>query len=161
MKTVGLKNQKGFATVESVALLVVFLLLLTYGMGFFGAIHSAVLNSISARAYAWETFAHRTNVSYFRAAPIVMTHNDAGYRSHTVISELNPSNNTEIFFATERGIAWGRPTEGLGRDGATHAGLQRLALGRAERQRVNPIWIRTVYGLCLDSNCGGVTGEPQ
>lgn len=58
-------NQKGLATIEALPLVVVFVVLITYGLGLFGFVHTAILHSIGARTYAFETFRNRTNVSFF------------------------------------------------------------------------------------------------
>src|SRR5580698_1982900 len=65
-KTSRLRNQNGMAMIEAVPLIVIFVMLLSFSMGFFGVVHTAVLNSISARAYAFETFRDRTNLNYYR-----------------------------------------------------------------------------------------------
>ena len=61
-----LSNQKGMAVFEIVPLLVLFVLLLNFVFGFFGIIHSGILNSIAARNYAFETFRNRTSLNYIR-----------------------------------------------------------------------------------------------
>src|SRR5580698_8297875 len=65
-KTSRLRNQNGMAMIEAVPLIVIFVMLLSFGMGFFGIVHTAILNSIAARAYAFETFRDRTNLNYYR-----------------------------------------------------------------------------------------------
>ncbi|RME18011.1 MAG: hypothetical protein D6797_01290, partial [Bdellovibrio sp.] len=59
-------NQKGLATVEALPLLVIFVILLSYALGTWGVVHTAILSSIGARAYAFETFRNRTNLIFHR-----------------------------------------------------------------------------------------------
>ena len=54
------KNQKGFALVEALAFLFVFITLAAYTIDFFAAIHTAIVNSIAARTYLFETLQHRS-----------------------------------------------------------------------------------------------------
>jgi hypothetical protein len=153
-------NNKGFATIEAIALLSVFSTLVAYALGMFVVVHTGILNSIAGRTYAWETFAHRTNLNYFRDNRSGMdamreSTEEFGYRSHSITSEHSPENQTNAsFWATERYIASFEPEELIGRNQAAHRNLNTLTRNR-ERDGVNPVWIRTVYGICLNANCGG------
>jgi len=149
-------NNRGFATIESVALIVVFTVLFTYALGMFSAIHTGILNSIAARTYAWETFAHRTNVNFFRDSRNRRAAREdtiqTGYRAHAIISEDRLDTADPNFWATERYIASNRGEE-EGRNAQIHGNL--VNLFPRERVGVNPIWIKTGYGICLTSKCGG------
>jgi len=149
-----LQNEEGMATLEAVSLMVVFVILLTYGVGMFGVIHSGILNSIAARTYAWETFNHRTNLNLFRDNRLGAADHYLrfGFRAHGVTSELN---NEEIWVATTRPIVVGREVAEVGNNTNTH--LERLGdLTHRERVGVNPIWLKIIYGICLNSQCGQV-----
>jgi len=122
----------------------------------FGIIHSGILNSIAARTYAWETFAHRTNVAFFRdnrpASPQNAAHYlNFGFRAHGISSEKS---NEDLWIVTERPLSIGQPNEQMGRDPATHRSLTQMS--RRERTEVSPVWIKTIYGICINSACGAV-----
>ena len=42
--------------------MVIFVMLMSFGMGLFGVVHTAILHSIAARTYSFETFRQRTNL---------------------------------------------------------------------------------------------------
>jgi len=151
-------NQSGMASIESIALITVFSTLVAYALGLFVVIHTGILNSIAARTYAWETFSHRTNLTFFRdnrgPGSLITQHTkDLGYRAHTITSEKSPNTSAATFFATERYISSVPPDEMLGRNAGAHARLGELV--KRERNEINPVWIRTVYGICLNAQCGG------
>lgn len=159
-----LKSEKGIATFEAVALMSIFILFLSYGVGMFGIIHSGILNSIAARTYAWETFSHRTNLTFFRdnrPNPETLKQNYSalsashyGFRAHGISSEL-PSASFE-WKATTRLLAFTGAQPNLENETNVHnTGLSVLDY-RREKIGVNPVWIKTVYGICLNSACGGV-----
>jgi hypothetical protein len=150
-------NNKGMASLESIALITVFSTLIAYALGMFMVVHSAILNSIAARTYAWETFSHRTNLTFFRdnrTGRLVREHTkDLGFRSHAIISEQSKKEGEPSFWATERYISSMEPAELTGRNPNSHAALGALSANR-ERNGVNPIWLRTSYGICLNAKCG-------
>ena len=61
-----LRNKKGMALIESIPILFTIFILLNFSLGFFGAIHSGILNSIAAYNYTLETFRFRSDLMYFR-----------------------------------------------------------------------------------------------
>ena len=148
-------DNKGFATIESVALITVFSVLVSYAIGMFVIIHTGILNSIAARTYAWETFSHRTNLNFFRdnRSPPGKPETTLayGYRTHSIISE-NSAPGDEGFFATERYIASAEPEELIGRNAKVHANLEEFK--KRQQIGVNPVWIKTAYGICLTAKCG-------
>lgn len=153
-------NNKGMATIESIALITVFSVLFAYTIGMFVVIHTGIVNSIAARTYAWETFSHRTNLMYFRDnrgnVEAACEHTKTiGYRAHSITSEHSSRNIARPFFyATERYIATQEPDEVVGRNKQAHAQLTAFAK-REQGAGVNPVWIRTAYGICLNATCGG------
>ncbi|MCB0348216.1 MAG: hypothetical protein KDD37_05240 [Bdellovibrionales bacterium] len=153
-----IKNNKGLASMESIALLVVFAIFIGYGIGFFGVIHTGILNSIASRAYAFETLDNRADVTYFRSNRLppndVRDHYaNYGYRAHGVRTEFADPNGEALWEVTERSISIGRPSAGRLGD-SDHAELGNTIMG-PERKTVNPVWLKTVYGICLNVTCGG------
>lgn len=145
-----LNNAEGIATVESVLLLSIFVVFFTYYLGFFGVVHTGILNSISARAYAFETFRNRTNVTYLRDTfgSDYLTNSKQGFRLHGIVTERT---NTDYWIPTTRSIAQGRE---LGRIAERSNRTPNQTLAR-EQRGVNPVYIKTTYGICLNQACGG------
>lgn len=145
--------------IEAIPLLVIFIVLLSFSLGFFGVVHTAVLHSISARAYAFETFRDRTNLNYFREdgsalegiGPLYM--GLKGFRYHAIQKE---GDKRSLFIATDRTIAVGKeePEKQTSKD--THnSQIYQIANGqRNERIDVNPVWVMVGYGICLNATCG-------
>ena len=59
-----LQNEKGMAALEIIPIVIIVVLLLSFSFGFFGVIHTGILNSMAARNYAFETFNHRSDLRY-------------------------------------------------------------------------------------------------
>lgn len=153
-----LKNNQGMATLEIIPIITVIVLLLNFSLGFFGAIHTGILQSISSRNYAFSTFAHRADLTYFRNSHGVkpIAFNEVGMRVHATISEKNDGSQ---FAAAARKIAFfdkANAAEVEGNNDRTHVETSNLAAGRNEKLSVNPIWIKTTYGICLNSDCKGI-----
>ena len=165
-----LQNEKGLATVETVPLLVIFVILLAYSFGSFGIIHTGILNSIAARTYAFETFRNRTNVVYFRdnVRPGETFGGAAhfqrkGNRIHGIRQEIkpgDPSPGNVSFYATERPLRVG--LGGIPGDASrTTASIHNDRVFTDVRDQlqtqigVSPAWVMTQYGLCLNAACGG------
>ena len=148
------KNQKGIATIETLPMLVIFVVLFSYGMGLFGVIHSGILYSISARAYAFETFRNRTNVTYFRSNNKTDPQHFANYgvRLHGILAENH--NYKEGFIAGKRPIAFGRKIQDVGNDVESHNQKIHTLKTRNRRVAVNPVWLMIAYGICINPNCG-------
>lgn len=161
-----LNNEDGMATLETIPLLVVFIVLMTYAMGFWGTVHSSILNSIAARTYAFETFRNRSNLVQFRQSGNAtdMHFTDRGFRFHSIMSE--EADDYE-FIATRRPISFSnfetrrkeqqRP---LGDDASIHASITAVGDGgrgpssASTPKGVDPIWIQIGYGYCLNLKCG-------
>ena len=60
------KSEKGMAVLEAIPVLFMMVLVFNFTLGFFGAIHSGILNSIASYNYTLETFRFRSNLVYFR-----------------------------------------------------------------------------------------------
>lgn len=148
-------NEDGIATVESVLLLSIFVVFFTYYLGFFGVVHTGILNSISARAYAFETFRNRTNLIYFRDSGSItqgnlLKNSAMGFRLHGVVTEK--VSGSDQWRATTRQIAQGRDIDEV-REGVSSS-TPNQTLAREDR-KVNPVFIKTTYGICLNKKCGG------
>ena len=150
------------ATLEALPLVIVFVVLMAYMFGAFGVVHTAILNSIAARNYAFEIFRHRANLVYLRdstpaAAPMFFLPS-VGNRVHAIDNEDNDGSWGDLFFATERRLAMGIQTGDEARTSETMhnetvfsvtPGAQNSSIG------VNPVWIMSQYGICLNARCGG------
>lgn len=153
--TLLLKNQKGLAMIETIPLIVIFIVMVSFGMGFFGVVHTAALHSIAARTYAYETFRNRANLYYFREdgsgleTPINFTTKQ--WRYHAI---QNETDERQLFVATTRPIALGRGVAVSETNADTHNVEIFQILPRNERVSVNPVWIMVGYGICLNASCG-------
>lgn len=149
------KSERGIASVEAVLLLSIFVVFMTYCVGTFGVIHTGILNSISARAYTFETMRNRSNVIYFRDVSHFAKH---GLRIHGITTEksMNDSSGNLKWDVTERTLVKGRNP--AGNPGRQDTNPNDLNIGKKELGRIDPysgVWIKTVYGICLDYKCGG------
>jgi len=159
-----LSSESGLATVESLPLIVVFMVMFAFSLGSFGVIHSGILNSIAARNYAFETFRHRTNLVYLRTTPEIpgdrtkmpaIHYRDLQNRIHAVLSETRTARSD--FPATERRIAMGMETNVLGRDNPTVHNTSVFQIQDGQQNTTvaaNPVWLMTQYGICLTVACG-------
>ncbi len=165
-----IENESGLATVETIPLLAIFVILLAYSFGTFGIIHTGILNSIAARTYAFETFRNRANLVYFRDSvrpsnPAVKAEHYQRYqnRIHGIRQEIRPGDpaaGDASFYSTERPIR-------IGFGGVTSDGTRNMASVHNERiftdvreqmqtsLGVSPVWVMTQYGICLNATCGG------
>lgn len=156
-----IKNEKGMATLEMIPILVIVVLLLNFSFGFFGVIHTGILNSIAARNYAFETFRNRANLTYFTpySSEYTLHFRDTAFRAHGSIAEDVSQKNE--FYATTRMVDFftfskGRVAEEEGgKNSALHVNkIQDLdESGRNDQVGANPVWIKTVYGMCLNEEC--------
>lgn len=159
-------NEKGSATIEAVPLLVIFIVLIGYGLGLFGVIHTSILNSIAARTYAFETFRNRVDLTYHREhSSVLLAHQrvpagnpNPGVRYHYISGE-NVQNASSTFYATVRPIDLSRATGEV--KGSTQDHNSRIyALPQRNRGEegggveVNPAWIKVGYGMCVNFQCG-------
>ena len=154
-----IRNERGLAVFEIVPVLAMFILLINFSIGFFGAIHSGILNSIASRNYAFETFRNRANLNYIRDIPGAEAdvYSDFGYRYHGTISEGRKGIE---FYATKRAIKFSDYLSPGQDDNAVHnrkvAGVADGARASdvIEKDEFSSIWVRTLYGICLNHTCG-------
>lgn len=153
-----LKNQRGLAALELIPILVIFVLFVNYSFGFFGTIHTGILNSMAARNYSFETFTHRPDLTYFRDASGSNTlfYTKVNFRVHATVSEKAGANN-QTYMASERHIDFIANKEPVGENSQVH---NQLIYTLQDSQRftaqdgANPVWVRPQYGICLNSTCG-------
>lgn len=155
-----LRNQKGLAIIETLPILVIFLVLIAFSLGFFGIVHTAILNSIAARAYAFETFRNRADLNYFRDSGIPtdgagQLYKAKGFRFHATNDERRAPFE-EGTFATARPLAIGREVQSSGAGINEHNKLIFEIEGRNRMGGVeaSPAWIMVGYGICLSAQCG-------
>ncbi len=162
-------SQKGNAVLEIVPILAIFVLLVNFSLGFFGLIHSGILNSIGARNYAFETFRNRSDLTYLRdatdqaAGNFDFTYKKSGLRFHVVKNEFDLGKGDDKFYATRRPIKISDIKEvenELGNNDSYHQKIKGITEGQRASdagidEGVNPAWVRTAYGICLTSKCGG------
>lgn len=164
-------NQKGNSTLEMLPVLVIFLLLVNFGMGFFGIIHSGILNSIAARNYAFETFRNRTNLNYLRDENSTQNvyYSKLNFRLHGITDENAQANHWQ---ATKRPIRFTDVNTGVTNSSTTLNDHNTVRLNMTDDTKrtseyfqgqtaqdnndgVSPVWIMTSYGICLNPVCEG------
>ncbi len=153
-----LNNERGNAMIETLPLIIIFVVLLSFGLGFFGIVHTAILNSIGSRAYAFETFSFRSDTKLFRdrkAANNKFTHHTyRGSRFHTINTDKAADFGTDTQYATTRNLAFGRRIPAGNASEADHNTKIYDISGRNRNVEVSPAWIMVGYGLCIDARCG-------
>lgn len=164
-----LGNSRGNAMVEIVPILALFILIVNFSLGFFGLIHSGILNSIAARNYAFETFRNRTDLRYLRDASDSergFTYAVTQLRFHTIKSEYSPDGRADSFYATRRPIKFSDINEVAEEKGLQeHSRYSNIregtrvsetkGQGGGIEEGANPAWVKSAYGICLEANCGG------
>ncbi|MGE0762787.1 MAG: hypothetical protein AB7N80_05870 [Bdellovibrionales bacterium] len=152
-----LKNRRGLATVESIPLIVIFIMLSAYAMGMWGSVHTAILHSIAARTYAFETFRNRTDLRVFREntnldRSNLLSYANFGMRLHAVGAESRPDDGK--FYVSRRPLSVGFPPAASTATREDH--LTRIFEIQPRNQSVDvgPIWLMIAYGICLDAQCG-------
>lgn len=166
------KNNSGMAVIEMIPIMIIIVLLINFSLGFFGVIHTGILNSIAARNYAFETFRHRANLNYFyrenSSDQQLSEYSRYGFRFHGIASEKRPQANEE-WIASARNIAFVKPFGGVDKNG------QDLSINNVARNPepdlhnnkvftirddgsrtvigAAPVWIRPIYGICIRSSC--------
>lgn len=165
------KGQRGSASIETVILLFSFFIILSYTVGTFGVVHSGILNSISARAYAFETFRQRANVTYFRDEDVggaKCSFHNIGFRTHGIsvdgqtgsskewlasprsVSAFNIGDN---FDPGDRGDRQGPVTRRL--TASSESQMLRTLNDKGSEDQAGVVMIKVMYGMCLSSSCGG------
>jgi hypothetical protein len=151
-----LDNQRGISSIEILPMLVMFVMLSGFCLGFFSVTHTAIMHSISARAIAFDTFANRADLYYFHPQRGFETeYLSLGYRTHGIIDP--DAGNSLDFVATDVKISYGWEANLENEDDANvHMNeIMQIDNDRWTSAGVNPVWIRVYYGMCLSPECGG------
>ncbi len=163
-----IKNDRGSVMVETIPLLAIFVVLLGFGIGFFGVIHTAIMNSMASRTYAFETFRNRSDLTIFRDADISVSDNvqyqpQVGARFHTVDDERVDPSSSPGEFGTARDITFfplaGAP-QASGSGGSSSSQVVAHNSGifsdspTNHTLAVSPAWVMVGYGICLNATCG-------
>lgn len=160
MAASALKNNRGLAMVETLPLLIIFTVILSFGLGLFGIVHTGIMNSMAARTYAFETFSNRSDVTFFRdrnASGEILHYANFENRFHAISSELNQGDRLgDATFATTRNIAFGRRVTASEATQIDHNVNIYTIAGRNRKGGVeaSPAWVMVGYGLCINARCG-------
>ena len=166
-----IQNKKGMAVLELIPTLFVFMLLINFSLGFFGAIHAGILHNIASRNYAFETMRHRPNLVYHRAADPTNNFARRGYRFGGIIYD-NAVLGDKAWKAPARPLAFA--TSFGGDDQANGVDLSMRGPANEPNAKtlhnqnirdlnnnarnttvsVAQIWIKSLYGICLNAQCG-------
>lgn len=173
-------SEKGMATVESIPMLFLLVVILSFSLGFFGSIHSGILNSIGSYNYTLETFRFRSDLMYMRpgADPKKYNYKLSNNRVHGTLAEGEESGQqaSEDWVATQRSISYAfspeREEEEVRERTRTLASETNRKYGDRGASnniwtvistyvpksnsdiRTPRIWIKTVYGICINADCG-------
>lgn len=162
------KNNRGSALIESIPVLFMIVIVFNFSLGFFGAIHSGILNSIGAYNYTMETFRFRSNLMYFRPGGGTANYSKSMNRVHGVIGDGYKKSDFDKgrWPATIRRIVLSTKGTNVG-DGASSAnlhsksnrsGVWSIISGSAPQDeddspKIPEIWVKTVYGICINADC--------
>lgn len=161
------KNNKGMALIEALPVLFMVVLIFNFSLGFFGAIHSGILNSIGSYNYTMETFRFRSNLVYFRPGGGTANYAKSMNRVHGVTGDGYGARDSVKgkWPVTVRSIAMSGADKLKGSteaDGHSLAAKQTsvwravssyTANSEDEAPQTPEIWIKTVYGICLNAEC--------
>jgi hypothetical protein len=170
------KKQKGMAVIEAIPVLFMMVVVFNFSLGFFGAIHSGILNSIGAYNYTFEIFRYRSNLIYLRPGGTPdQNYKAAMNRVHGVVkdgTEESPNESKGTWPATVREVTFNYLKGDANRSIAEAEGAEeeRGYAGRTSNTNVwfanstyvpstgsaiqSPrIWIKTVYGICINAEC--------
>ena len=167
------KMQKGMAIIEAIPVLFMLVVVFNFSLGFFGAIHSGILNSIGSYNYAIETFRYRSNLMYFRPGVENTNYKLSANRIHGVTkdgSEQSAAEEKGVWPVTVRDIAFNYKKDDASRNLANSSESDRKYGSRTAADNIwfansqytpengntiqTPrIWIKTVYGMCITADC--------
>lgn len=163
------KNNKGMALLEALPVLFMVILVFNFSLGFFGAIHSGILNSIGSYNYTMETFRFRSNLMYFRPGAGTSNYSKSMNRVHGIIGDGSSSKDTKKgkWPATVRNIAvasnsrldskLGISTHNKADEKDTRSIWFMKSTQASDNLEDGPetpeIWVKTVYGICLNADC--------
>ena len=174
------KSEKGMAIIESIPVLFMLVVIFNFSLGFFGAVHSGILNSISSYNYTLETFRFKSNLMYFRPGGATTNYFKSKNRVHGTIQEgsvaLSSKEDRGKWPVTLRGITFnyqqGDAKRGLanvntgggvesernfaGRGNSSNIWFAKSDYAPTDGNAIQTprIWVKTVYGICLTTDCG-------
>ena len=161
------------ALIEAIPVLFMMVMLFNFSLGFFGAIHSGILNSIGAYNYTIETFRFRSNLMYFRPGVEKANYKVSANRVHGVVKDGTEQSAAEakgVWPVTVRDITFNYDKSRADRNLANATENDRNYAGRSSQSNIwfatsnySPmtgnsiqtprIWIKTVYGICVTADC--------
>lgn len=173
-------SEKGMAMVEAIPVLFMLVLVFNFSLGFFGAIHSGILNSIGSYNYTIETFRFRSNLMYFRPGDLAH-YKLSKNRVHGVTKDGSDHDTVEDkqkWPATLRAITFNfvkddpkrnlavlkgggeticddngcRTFDKSGTENIWNASSTSVPQTGSTIQTPR-IWIKTVYGICISADC--------
>jgi hypothetical protein len=152
MRTNRRKNEKGFAMMESVVFMIIFVFLAGYCVDFFTIIHTGILQSTAARTYLFETLEHRSYIDMLRQSDELpesqydhhLRFASKHYRFHATADEDQSSSDNDGAKASGRTIG---SADDVSRQFGQPGDLQ------SQENQTKVVQIRTGYGICLDSGC--------
>lgn len=185
MKTINLKpklkksykkSERGSAIVETIPVLFMLVLVFNFSLGFFGAVHSGILNSIASYNYTLETFRFKSNLMYFRPGGGTTNYSTSLSRVHGTIQDGSEdagaaADENGKWPATLRGITFNYKSNTPGRDLASQgpdsdriyaknptgsniwAAVSKSVPDGSNTIQTPRIWVKTVYGICLNADC--------
>lgn len=165
-------SEKGMALIEAIPVLFLMAIFFNISLGFFGAIHSGILNSIASYNYTIETFRFRSNLMYFRPGSKIHF-KSINNRVHATIKEAKPNPGDNSWPTTVRPIAFNysksksRSLAGIGQScdtkdcrsyepdnaGTVWSRKSTEPPPSGETLQTPRIWVKTVYGICLNAEC--------
>lgn len=149
-------KEKGMSLIETIPLILIMATLLTFLLGFWGVTHRHVLHSIAARTYAFETFRHRANLTYFvdQGGDSSVHYNVTKQRYHAI----RGANANEQFIAASIPIRFPTSNEIQGNRKEVHTNEiwneTRLPENGRAQVSASPVWVMVGYGICLSAGCG-------
>ena len=170
------KSEKGMAIIESIPVLFMLILVFNFSLGFFGAVHTGILNSIASYNYTLETFRFKSNLMYFRPGGGTTNYALSKNRVHGTTqdgSEVLPNEKKDNgkWPATIRYITFNFSKDDPKRSLASIGESDREFKQRTSSTNIwfanskykpteggTPIqtpriWVKTVYGICLTADC--------
>lgn len=168
------KKEEGMAVIEAIPVLFMLVMVFNFSLGFFGAIHSGILNSIGSYNYAFETFRYRSTLVYFRpGAGADKNYKLASNRVHGITTDGSEQATNEekgTWPVTFRGITFNYvkddPKRNLAgiteserkygeRTSSTNIWFATSEYTPQESSSIQTprIWLKTVYGMCINADC--------
>jgi hypothetical protein len=172
-----LRNNKGMAAFEIVGIFAVIMILFNFSLGFYGVIQTGILKSMAARNYAMETYRFRSNLEFFwrenQDSSQISKFRLFGNRFHGTLSENAGNSQADRWAATARPISFISSFGGKDQDGKDYDRIiaqdrnvtlhnrtvydikddGKALLDDKDKYKAFPVWIKTVYGICLNSEC--------